>query len=69
MVPAGAGSQFCGRTKIDIRSGKESVTFGIKRDGTTYSLNVGLLVPAKPKNNKTLVWLPIFLDPNVRNQG
>jgi hypothetical protein len=69
MIPAGTGSHFCGRTNIDIKPGKESVTFGIKRDGQVYSLNVGLLVPAEPKNNSTKVWLPIFLDPNVRNQG
>jgi hypothetical protein len=67
--PGTAGWKFCGRTDIKITNDTESITFGIMKDSGTQSLNIGLLVPAKAKNGKTPYWLPIFLDPNMRNEG
>lgn len=69
MAPVDRVDRFCGRTDIDIQNGKEVMSFGIKKGGETLSINVGLLVPSKPKAGKTPYWLPIFLDPNMRNEG
>ena len=33
------------------------------------SLNIGIMVPTKKTGQEPQFWLPIFLDPNVKNEG
>jgi hypothetical protein len=64
-------SDFCNRTPIvvDAANNTESISFVMNRVMKTRSINIGLLVPAKANGNESQTWLPIFLDPNMRNEG
>ena len=64
-------NDFCGRLPIDVDTvnNTESVSFVMNRVVGSRSLNLGLLVPGAKTGSETQVWLPLFLDPNVRNQG
>ena len=62
--------EYCGRTPIDTSDpDTESFSFGVRKAVGARSLNIGLLVPTEKESNETQMWLPIFLDPNVRNEG
>jgi hypothetical protein len=65
------GSSYCGRTPIDTSvAGTERFSFGVRNAADARSLNIGLLVPTKKeKITEPQMWLPIFLDPNIRNTG
>jgi hypothetical protein len=73
LTPAGqpGNIEYCGRTPIDLSvAGEESFRFGVRKAAGVRSLNIGLMVPTvKEKDDKSQMWLPIFLDPNVRNEG
>lgn len=79
LAEAGKASQFCGRKPFDIDNGNDVVRFGVKLpkpgelDNTgevadTVSINIGLLIKDK-KNTKEDYWIPIYLDPNIKNTG
>ena len=66
------GELYCGRTDIAVDSVNqtESVTFGVKAAKIgARSLNIGIMVPTKKTGQEPQFWLPIFLDPNVKNEG
>lgn len=59
--------KFCHRQSIDKSSGDEIISFGVilpKED--TVSINIGIMVEDK---NKAGYWIPIYIDPNIRNAG
>ncbi len=61
---------YCGRTTIDTSvAGIERFSFGVRNAAEARSLNIGLLVPTRKTGNEAQMWLPIFLDPNIRNKG
>jgi len=61
---------YCGRTSIDTSvAGTERFSFGVRNAAEARSLNIGLLVPTRKTGNEPQMWLPIFLDPNIRNKG
>ena len=76
LVPAPA-SEFCGRSAIVINAANntETVSFVMNRVPASpnlrasRSINIGLMVPTKRIGQELQMWLPIFLDPNVRNEG
>lgn len=79
MVENVSSGGFCGRTAIASvnlagpppgRTG-EKVTFGILPGTGVTGMNVGLLIPTTPVTGQPFEqeYLPIFLDPNMKNEG
>ena len=69
MIPHGS-TGFCGTPTIshNVSGGKmtNSVTIGVLPDAVAYrSLNINLLIP----DSSHSVWLPLIIDPNVKNNG
>jgi hypothetical protein len=68
-VRHGDSGKFCGRLPIkrDPVTDEETLTFGslLKKEEES-SINIGVLVANKKDTTK---WTPIYIDPNVRNQG
>lgn len=71
-VRAGPGESedFCNLSPIDYSDpSRESITFSIK-SGRISSFAIGIMVPEVDDDNMpTGLYLPIFIDPNVRNKG
>ena len=68
-VRLGDGNKFCGRKQIakDAITGMETVTFGsLLAAGKESSINIGVLVANKKDQTK---WTPIYVDPNMKNEG
>jgi hypothetical protein len=80
LAEAGKASQFCGRMPFDVdKNDNDIVRFGVKlpKPGEvdsagevidTVSINIGLLIKDK-KNTAKDYWIPIYLDPNIKNTG
>jgi hypothetical protein len=68
-VEPNKGTLFCGRTDIKPESAPagESVTFGMLKGADTVSVNIGIMIP--DTSTPPVYWLPIILDPNVKNSG
>lgn len=72
MVDPGKGSGFCGRTDVAttvVPRGMDFQTmqFGVLKGPDVQSINIGIMIPDDPKS--PAYWLPIILDPNVKNEG
>ncbi|WP_310476849.1 hypothetical protein [Sandarakinorhabdus sp.] len=68
-VRLGDGVKFCGRMPVekDSVSGMETVKFGsLLVAGEESSINIGVLVANKKDRTK---WTPIYIDPNMKNEG
>ncbi|WP_313671034.1 hypothetical protein [Sandarakinorhabdus sp.] len=68
-VRKGDSGLFCGRSPItkNQTTGYETVTFGsLLQPGMESSLNIGVLVANKKDPTK---WTPIYIDPNMKNEG
>lgn len=70
LVPAPANDFSC-RTDIDVDviGQTETISFVMNRVIGSRSINIGLLVPTFKKDKEQQMWMPIFLDPNMRNEG
>ncbi len=64
-------NRFCGRTEVTTTTtgGKtfQYVSFGMLKDTVVRSINIGIMIPDNVAN--PTYWLPIIIDPNVRNTG
>ncbi len=66
LAPAGAASKFCGRQSFDPQD-PGVVRFGaVLAPGEVVSINIGLLIPDKANPG---FYIPIYLDPNIKNVG
>lgn len=68
LAEAGRASQFCGRKPFeDDANGNDIVRFGVKMAKyDTVSINIGLLIEDRKNSG---YWIPIYLDPNIKNVG
>lgn len=67
LIPAGRSVNFCGRSAISINKGDQVIQFGVMFTGQdTTSMNIGLLVADKKHPG---YFIPIYLDPNIKNPG
>jgi hypothetical protein len=68
LAETGNVGKFCGREEFGTDgTGHDVVRFGVKlAKDETVSINIGLLI--EDKKNKDY-WIPIYLDPNIKNVG
>lgn len=67
LAEASNASRFCGREPIRQVNGDDVVRFGVKMPlNQTVSINIGLLIADKKNPG---YWIPIYLDPNMKNIG
>lgn len=68
MAEASKVAKFCYRQPIELDAdGDETIKFGVMlAKGETVSINIGVLV--EDKTNKGF-WIPIYIDPNMKNTG
>lgn len=68
-VRQGDADKFCGRSTIarDAATGLETVSFGsLLKKNQESSINIGVLIANKKTAGK---WTPVYIDPNMRNEG
>ncbi len=68
LAEAGKASQFCGRKPFEVdKKGNDIVRFGVKlAKDETVSINIGLLIEDRKNSG---YWIPVYLDPNIKNIG
>jgi hypothetical protein len=68
LAEAGRASQFCGRKPFEVdKKDNDIVRFGVKlAKYETVSINIGLLIEDRKNSG---YWIPVYLDPNIKNTG
>jgi hypothetical protein len=71
LVEPRTTASFCGRTDTTSTTvnGKkyQTFSFGVLKGTSVHSVNIGIMVPDSTTN--PTYWMPILLDPNVKNSG
>jgi hypothetical protein len=67
MTDPSTAATFCGRTQVSLNGNRQSVSFGVRKGADVRTFNIGIMVPDKPAS--PTYWQPLFLDPNIKNDG
>ena len=67
MIDPSTVAAFCGRTKVGLNGNRQSVSFGVRKGADVRAFNIGIMIPDRPAS--PTYWQPLFLDPNVKNDG